>query len=69
MARIGSVRAEMIFKARQGVPSWYSLTDLEGSEEMRTVCKWLLKDNIFLHGDIDVKVSWQILDGWTLIFS
>jgi hypothetical protein len=66
---MGSVRAEMIFKARQGVPSWYSLTDLEGGEEMRTVCKWLLKDNIFLHGDIDVKVSWQILDGWTLIFS
>jgi len=36
---IGSVRLEMVFKARQEVPSWYSLTDLEGSEEMRTVCK------------------------------
>jgi hypothetical protein len=51
------MRAELIFKARQGVPMWYSLSDLERGEEVRAACKWLLKDNTFLYGELRVKVS------------
>ena len=53
----GSMRAELILKARQGVPTWYGLSDLEvGSEEVSIACKWLLKDTRFVYGDINLKV-------------
>jgi hypothetical protein len=54
---MGSMRAEVILKARQGVPTWYGLSELESGEEVTNACKWLLKDNTFLHGDMDLKVS------------
>jgi hypothetical protein len=54
---MGSMRAELILKARQGVPTWYGLSDLEvGSEEVSIACKWLLKDTRFVYGDINLKV-------------
>ena len=51
------MRAELIFKARQGVPMWYGLSDLERGEEVTAACKWLLKDNTFFYGEMKVKVS------------
>jgi len=54
---MSSLRAEMILKARQGAPTWYGLTELETGEEGKKACKWLLKDNVFLYGDINLKVS------------
>jgi hypothetical protein len=54
---MSSLRAELILKARQGVPTWYGLTELEIGEEGKKACKWLLKDNVFLYGDVNLKVS------------
>lgn len=54
---MGSMRAELILKARQGVPSWYGLSDLEVGEQVIVACKWLLKDTVFVYGDMNVKVS------------
>ncbi|KAG2035958.1 hypothetical protein BDR03DRAFT_866995, partial [Suillus americanus] len=51
----GTMRAELVLKARQGTPAWFGLTELESSEEVIGACKWLLKDNIYLHGDINLK--------------
>jgi hypothetical protein len=54
---MGSMRAELILKARQGVPTWYGLSDLGvSSEEVSIACKWLLKDTAFVYGDINLKV-------------
>ncbi|KAG1884788.1 hypothetical protein F4604DRAFT_1919314 [Suillus subluteus] len=51
----GTMRAELVLKVRQGAPAWFGLTELESSEEVISACKWLLKDNIFLHDDINLK--------------
>jgi hypothetical protein len=50
------MRSELILKARQRVPSWYSLTDLELGEEVVSACQWLLQENRFLYAGINVKV-------------
>ncbi|KIK37279.1 hypothetical protein CY34DRAFT_93030 [Suillus luteus UH-Slu-Lm8-n1] len=49
------MRAELILKARQGTPGWFGLTELESNEEVISACKWFLKNNIFLYGDVNLK--------------
>lgn len=44
-------------KARQKVPSWYGLHELELGEEVTLASQWLLQDNHFLYGGINLKVS------------
>jgi hypothetical protein len=51
------MRAELMTKARQGAPSWFGLTDLELGEDVVSSCQWLLQENHFLYGGIDLKVS------------
>ncbi|KAG2068176.1 hypothetical protein BDR04DRAFT_1025173, partial [Suillus decipiens] len=54
---LGSMRAELMVKARLRVPIWYGLTNLGPGEEIASACQWLLQENRFLYGGIDLKVS------------
>jgi hypothetical protein len=51
------MRSEVMVKARQKVPLWYGLQELEPGEDVILACQWLLQDNHFLYGGIDLKVS------------
>jgi hypothetical protein len=51
------MRAELMVKARQRAPSWFGLTDLEFGEDVVSSCQWLLQENHFLHGGINLKAS------------
>jgi hypothetical protein len=51
------MRAELIVNARQRAPSWFGLTDLDLGEDVVSSCQWLLQENRFLYGRINLKVS------------
>ncbi|KAG1800755.1 uncharacterized protein HD556DRAFT_1304770 [Suillus plorans] len=50
-----SMRAKLMIKARQRAPTWYGLTNLEPGEEIASACQWLLQENRFLYGGVDIK--------------
>ncbi|OJA07808.1 hypothetical protein AZE42_03426, partial [Rhizopogon vesiculosus] len=52
---VGCMRAELMVKARQRAPSWFGLTDLELGEDVVSSCQWLLQENRFLYGRINLK--------------
>lgn len=54
------MRAELMVKARQRGPSWFGLTDLEFGEDVVSSCQWLLQENHFLYGGINLKVGFLI---------
>ncbi|KAG1845833.1 hypothetical protein F4604DRAFT_1595379 [Suillus subluteus] len=54
---LGSMGVELMVKARLRAPIWYGLTNLEPGEEIASTCQWLLQENRFLYGGIDLKVS------------
>ncbi|KAJ8585635.1 hypothetical protein M405DRAFT_865239 [Rhizopogon salebrosus TDB-379] len=52
---LGCMRAELMVKARQRAPSWFGLTDLDLGEDVVSSCQWLLQENCFLYGGINLK--------------
>jgi hypothetical protein len=50
------MRSELMLKARQRVPSWYNLTNLELGEDVISACQWLLQENRFLYAGINLQV-------------